>query len=98
MTAIEYSEARYVNAANSGEGGFSGLYVDDAHGTTSLVAEDPPGLFATSAWTNVSMHVASNRFPSLSTFHVGYMREIQVNPGSRVLQHGIDNVTIRICR
>jgi hypothetical protein len=98
VTAIEYSEDRYVNGANSGEGIFSGLYVDDAHGTTSLVAQDPPGLFATNTWTNVSMRVEAKRFPSLSTFHVGYMREIQVNPGSGVLQHGIDNVTIRICR
>lgn len=98
VTAIEYSEDRLVNGAGSGEGIVGGLYVFDGLGATGIAAGDPAVLFATNAWTNVTARIEANRLPSLTTFQVGYWREIRVNPGSGTVEHGIDNVQIRICR
>jgi len=99
VTAIEYSEDRLVNGAGTDEGIQGGLYVDDGFSAETILAGDPYIRFATNAWTNVTVRAELNRLPSVAqVFKVGYWRQIYVNPGSGPVQHGIDNVNIRICR
>lgn len=100
VTGIQYSEDRIVHApVMAGEGIRGGLYLYDNFSGYIAYVGDPSVAFTGTSWTTVS--VVADHFVLdhvRQPFRVGYVRHVDVVAGTGTLEHGIDNVVIKICR